>query len=53
LSTAHQEILRLRYHGELDYDELATVLAIPKGTVMSRLHHARKALAERMRESQS
>lgn len=45
LSEAHQEILRLKYFGELSYDELAETLGIPKGTVMSRLHLARKALA--------
>jgi len=48
LSPAHQEILRLRYFGELSYDALADALDIPRGTVMSRLHHARKALASRL-----
>lgn len=50
LTPAHQEILRLRYFGELAYEDLAVVLAIPKGTVMSRLHLARKALAAQMRK---
>ena len=50
VSEAHQEILRLRYFGELSYDEIAEALSIPKGTVMSRLHLARKALAEQVRE---
>jgi RNA polymerase sigma-70 factor, ECF subfamily len=45
LSILHREILRLRYFGELSYDELAEALSIPRGTVMSRLHLARKALA--------
>ncbi len=45
LSPAHQEILRLRYFGDLSYEELSATLGIPKGTVMSRLHLARKALA--------
>jgi RNA polymerase sigma-70 factor (ECF subfamily) len=45
LPPAHQEILRLRYFGDLSYEELSATLAIPKGTVMSRLHLARKALA--------
>ena len=49
LSSAHQEILRLRYYGGLSYDALAEALHIPKGTVMSRLHLARKALAEQLR----
>jgi RNA polymerase sigma-70 factor, ECF subfamily len=52
LSDMHREILMLRYHGDLDYIELAEVLAIPNGTVMSRLHLARKALTAIMtRES--
>lgn len=45
VSDAHREILRLRYFGDLSYDEIAVALGIPKGTVMSRLHLARKALA--------
>lgn len=44
LSPEHEEILRLRYFGELSYRELAGLLNIPQGTVMSRLHLARKAL---------
>lgn len=50
LSEMHREILQLRYFGELSYDDLASVLNIPKGTVMSRLHVARKTLAARLRE---
>jgi RNA polymerase sigma-70 factor (ECF subfamily) len=50
LPPAHQEILRLRYFGDLSYAELAEALAIPLGTVMSRLHAARKALAGLMQE---
>jgi RNA polymerase sigma-70 factor (ECF subfamily) len=41
----HAEILRLRYFGDLSYVDLAEALRIPPGTVMSRLHLARKALA--------
>lgn len=50
LSATHQEIMQLKYYGGLSYDDLAEALAIPKGTVMSRLHLARKALAAHMRE---
>jgi RNA polymerase sigma-70 factor (ECF subfamily) len=46
LSPPHREILQLRYFGGLSYAELAETLEIPQGTVMSRLHLARKALAE-------
>lgn len=50
ISPAHEQILRLKYYGDLSYDELAEVLVIPKGTVMSRLHLARKALAALIRK---
>ena len=50
LSEAHSEILRLKYHGGLSYDDMAEALNIPKGTVMSRLHLARKALARTLNE---
>lgn len=53
VSPAHREILRLRYFGELSYDDLAIALSIPKGTVMSRLHLARKALAAQVREGET
>jgi RNA polymerase sigma-70 factor, ECF subfamily len=44
LSEDHREILRLRYFADLNYRELAESLGIPQGTVMSRLHLARKSL---------
>lgn len=43
LKTEHREILALKYLKGYDYDTLAAVLRIPRGTVMSRLYHARKA----------
>lgn len=44
LPEPHREIFVLRdFHG-LSYQEIAEVLAIPQGTVMSRLHAARKNL---------
>jgi RNA polymerase sigma-70 factor, ECF subfamily len=45
LSEAHREVLELRYYGECSYREIAAVLNIPEGTVMSRLYAARQALA--------
>lgn len=48
LSETHREVLRLRYFGDLSYDEIAETLHLPRGTVMSRLHLARKALAALM-----
>jgi RNA polymerase sigma-70 factor (ECF subfamily) len=37
---------------ELSYREIADVLAIPVGTVMSRLYRARKRLQEQLGDSQ-
>lgn len=45
LSVDHREILQLRYYGGCSYRDIAAALAIPEGTVMSRLHAARQALA--------
>lgn len=50
LSDSHREIVRLRYFANLSYAEIADTLQIPSGTVMSRLHHARQALAARLKE---
>ena len=44
LPSAKREILVLRDYHDLSYAEIAEVLAIPIGTVMSRLHAARKSL---------
>lgn len=48
LSDDHREILRLRHMLDLSYSEIALHLGIPKGTVMSRLHGARKLLREKL-----
>ena len=50
LSGDHREIVRLRYFAELSYAEIAETLSIPAGTVMSRLHHARRTLAAALKE---
>ncbi len=42
LSEEHKTILLLREVDGLSYEELAETLDVPKGTVMSRLFHARK-----------
>lgn len=46
LDTPHREILVLRDFQDLPYAEIAAVLSVPVGTVMSRLHRARLALRE-------
>jgi RNA polymerase sigma-70 factor, ECF subfamily len=43
-----REILHLRHVSNLSYKDIAKVLDIPEGTVMSRLFSARAALRERM-----
>jgi len=50
LSPNDFQILVLREFGELSYEEIADRLKISKGTVMSRLHRAREALAKRLTE---
>jgi RNA polymerase sigma-70 factor (ECF subfamily) len=50
LSASHREILELRYFGDCSYRDIAAVLGIPAGTVMSRLHSAREALAAILRK---
>lgn len=53
VSADHREILQLKYFADQSYDEIADTLTIPKGTVMSRLYLARKALAAAMNPEQS
>ena len=48
LSPEHREIITLKHLDGLSYEELAARLDIPVGTVMSRLHHARKNLREKL-----
>jgi RNA polymerase sigma-70 factor (ECF subfamily) len=40
LPASQRETLMLKLQHELSYEEIAEVLAIPVGTVRSRLHHA-------------
>lgn len=44
LSESQREILVLRDYQDLSYQEIADVLTVPIGTVMSRLHRARAEL---------
>jgi RNA polymerase sigma-70 factor (ECF subfamily) len=50
LGLEHREILLLRALEELSYDEIAAVLRIPRGTVMSRLARARARLRALLEE---
>jgi len=46
LGAKDREILALRHFRELSYQEIADIVEIPIGTVMSRLFHARRRLRE-------
>ena len=46
LPEASRSVLVLREYGELSYQEIAKVLDVPIGTVMSRLNYARTRLRE-------
>lgn len=48
LSTGQREIIVLRDYMDLSYAEIADILGIAPGTVMSRLHRARLALKEEL-----
>lgn len=49
LAFEDREIITLQHFRGMSYDEIAEVLDIPRGTVMSRLYYARKKLAKLMR----
>jgi RNA polymerase sigma-70 factor (ECF subfamily) len=48
LTCEEREIVCLKYFDGLSYDELATHLQIPRGTVMSRLFNARRRLQRKL-----
>ncbi len=52
LPSDYREVLVLRDYQGLAYAEIAAALEIPRGTVMSRLHRARRRLQELVRQRQ-
>lgn len=50
LEPEFREVIVLRELEAMSYDQIAAVLDVPKGTVESRLHRARRALQELLRE---
>ena len=52
LPVTYREVLLLCEFEEMSYQEIAATLAIPMGTVMSRLSRARRALREAVQELQ-
>jgi RNA polymerase sigma-70 factor, ECF subfamily len=51
LTVNHRTILLLREVEGLSYAEIAEILRVPRGTVMSRLHHARRNLIKAFRRA--
>jgi RNA polymerase sigma-70 factor (ECF subfamily) len=43
LKLEHREVLALKFMRGYDYDTLAALVGVPRGTIMSRLYHARRA----------
>jgi RNA polymerase sigma-70 factor (ECF subfamily) len=50
LPAKQRAVLALREIQGLSYDEIARVTGIPTGTVMSRLYHARRLLAQKLKD---
>jgi len=50
LTPDQKAVILLREVEGLSYDEISHVMQCPKGTVMSRLHYARKALQEKLKD---
>lgn len=48
LTPEHRAVILLREVDGLSYEEISVVLECPKGTVMSRLHYARRQLQARL-----
>jgi len=51
LTPAHREIINLVYYHEKKIEEVAQILDIPLNTVKTRMHYARKRLADILAES--
>ena len=51
LSYDHREIIILRHFEDMPYEDIAKLLGIPVGSVMSRLYYARKKLRELLGEA--
>lgn len=50
LAPRHREVLTLFYLEEFSSLQIAEIVGLPEGTVKSRLHHARKHLAEILKD---
>jgi len=50
ISDEHRAVMMLREVDGMSYDRIAEITGVSKGTVMSRLHYARKSLQKAMQE---
>lgn len=48
LSLAHREVLVLQFVEAMTYEQIATLIECPVGTIRSRVHHAKRALRAAM-----
>jgi RNA polymerase sigma-70 factor (ECF subfamily) len=46
----HQQVILLREVEGLSYEEIAKIMKVPKGTIMSRLFHARRKMQAALAE---
>lgn len=53
LSPKHQEVLDLVFYHGFSYDEVAHILAVPSGTVKSRINYARRMLLQKLNEAKA
>lgn len=53
LPPKHRAVLALRELQGLSYEEIAAATSVPVGTVMSRLFHARRLLAQKLKDTPS
>jgi RNA polymerase sigma-70 factor (ECF subfamily) len=51
LSPPHRTVIYMRDHEDMSYEQIADALAVPVGTVRSRLHNARAALAHALEQT--
>jgi len=52
LSAAHREVIDLVYYHEKSVSEVSEIVGIPKATVKTRLHYARKEIADLLAQHQ-
>jgi RNA polymerase sigma-70 factor (ECF subfamily) len=52
LSEPFRRVVELVDLSEFSYEDAANTLGVPVGTVMSRLHRARRLLAQRLRDGE-